>query len=98
MRPPAEAVAQMYETALPTWLIFPTYEAGAVTALSPVSKASAFITASDNSFNYKVLGETGFECHSRLIDQCDCFDLKFSDLDTALNLIERLPAGRGGIQ
>ncbi len=95
MRPPAGAVARMNEPALPAWLVFPTYEANAVTALSPVSKASAFITASENSFNYKVLGESGFECHARLIDQCDCFDLKFSDLNAALDLIEELPAARG---
>jgi len=98
MRAPGDAVARAGESALPAWLVFPTYGAGAATALSPVTKALAFIAASDNSFNYKILGETGFECVSRLIDQCECFDLRFSDLNGVVDALDGLGAGRSSVQ
>jgi hypothetical protein len=38
----------------------------------------------DNAFNYSLLGVTGFETMTGLIDNCQCYDFTYSDLEDAL--------------
>ncbi|HLI10382.1 MAG TPA: HprK-related kinase A [Alphaproteobacteria bacterium] len=94
LRPPADAVARVADPAIPAWLVFPAYAAGAGNRLVPVSKAQAFIRASENCFNYKPLGAAGFESLAALIDRCDGFELDFGDLEAALAALDGLAAAR----
>ena len=95
MLPTPDSVARAEETALPRWLIFPRYDRDAPTTLAPVPKARAFIQAADNSFNYSVLGRPAFETLVRVIDRCDCFDLRFGDLPSAIRETTSLAAAEG---
>jgi HprK-related kinase A len=90
LRPPTDAVTRMNEAALPAWIVFPTYEAGAALRLEPLEKATAFIRTSDDSFNYKLLGEAGFTALADLIDGCECFELTHSSLDAAIGAINAM--------
>jgi HprK-related kinase A len=92
MQPPAESVRRSHETARPAWLVFPSYRAGAKADLTSVSKAQGLLRAAKNSFNYSVLGRTGFEALAKLIDGCGCYEFIYSDLAEAVEQIERLPA------
>ncbi len=97
MRPPADSVRRMDEPALPAWVIFPRYEAGAATRLAPVTRARAFFLIADHSFNYYVHGELGFDLIGRMMDRCDCYDFVYSSLDEAIAVFDDLPipvAGR----
>ncbi|MFQ5958847.1 MAG: HprK-related kinase A [Alphaproteobacteria bacterium] len=88
MKPPVDSVRRAGEPAMPAWIVFPAYDAEAETRLEPLAKARAFFRVADNAFNYHVLGRTGFEAVSRLIDGCVCYELPYSSLEDALALLD----------
>jgi len=90
LAPPAEAVARMHEPGQPRWIVFPRYEAGAEPLLSPRSKVATFTHFAENAFNYSILGELGFDTVARLVDQCACYDFRYSRLEDALEVFEWL--------
>jgi HprK-related kinase A len=95
MRPPVEAVRRENETALPGWIIFLTYEAGAPTRLEAVQRSRAFLRLADCSFNYSMLGELAFESMARLIDLSACYEFTYGNLAEAVERLGGLkpPAG-----
>ena len=90
MRAPTSSVVRSQEKAPPAWVVFPKYEAGAHTQLDAHPKASAFMKIADNSFNYSMLGVRGFETVAKLIDRCDCYEFKYSNLNEAVALFDTL--------
>jgi hypothetical protein len=84
MRPPTDSVARTAEPALPAWIIFPRYVAGAPAILEPTSKAQTFMRVVEQAFNYDVLGARGFEAAAGLIDRCACFEFSYGSLDDAV--------------
>jgi HprK-related kinase A len=93
LRPPSESVRRADEPATVGSIIFPRYQAGAQNRLEPLSKAAGFAKVTDNSFNYEPLGAIGFEFLSAMINNCECSDLTFSDLQAAIDLIETAVGG-----
>jgi len=94
LRPPGGSVRSASESAMVGWIVFPSYLAGAENRLEPLSKAAGFAKASDDCFNYELLGATGFEFLASVIDNCECFDLTFSNLRAAIDLIDSITAPR----
>ena len=90
MKPSADSVARVAETARPAWIVFPKYEAGASTQLDPMSKAAGFMQVADNAFNYSRLGLQGFHAAGRLIDASLCYDFKYSVMDEAIAAFDAL--------
>ena len=78
----------------PGWLVFPRYIPESETRLTERIKEVAFLKAGDQSFNYSLLGLTGFEAMSRLIESSDCYNFQYSNLDEAVETFERLSEGR----
>jgi HprK-related kinase A len=92
LRPPKESVRRQYETARPAWVIFPQWKEGAATGLTPRSRAQTFMFLAQNAFNYSHLGADGFRVGTRLIDQVDCYDFRYSRLDEAVAAFDQLAA------
>jgi hypothetical protein len=92
MRPPKESVLRQHEAARPAWVIFPKWQQGVTTELTPRSHAQTFMFLAENAFNYSQLGEDGFRVGTRLIDQVDCYDFSYSRLDEAVAAFDRLAA------
>lgn len=90
MRPPRDSVRRQHETARPGWVIFPQWEAGAPTTLTPRSPAQTFLFLAQNAFNYSHLGADGFRVGSALIDQTACYDFRYSQLHEAIAAFDRL--------
>jgi HprK-related kinase A len=90
MKPPASSVARAGESALPAWIIFPTFALGEAMRLAFQSKAATFMDVAENAFNYHVHGRRGFELLAATVDRCACLSLTYSDLDAAVGLFERL--------
>lgn len=90
MKVPSEQLQRMAETARARWLIFPRYQANAQAQLRPRSKANSMLELAKNSFNYMVLGLTGFEVLSDVISDCDCYDFTYSELDDAVAIFDAL--------
>lgn len=78
------------------WIIFPKYLSGSSMALDPVPKSQAFLRLANNSFNYHLLGETSYRALIRLVTGADSYSFKYSDLDEAVDLFDRLHQGREG--
>ena len=85
-----DSIRRAQERALPRWLIFPRYEAGAKSQLTPHNKGDAFMQVAANSFNYSVLHQKGFTALADLIDRCACYDFVYSDLDDAIRVFAEL--------
>lgn len=103
MRVPAAHLAAVHQPARPRWVVYPRWEAGAAAVLGARPRASAAVDLARNAFNFGVLGAQGFHAVTRLVDACDCFDFRYSRLDDALRVFDRLastaPAAPGaGLQ
>jgi HprK-related kinase A len=88
MRPPAGSVARAGETAEPRWIVFPRFTAGALPEARPLSRADALLRLGGESFNYSVLGATGFHTLADVVDGCTCFEVRYGSLEDALAAIE----------
>lgn len=94
MRVPRASVARAQEPALPGWIVFPKWRAGATAELAPVPQARAHLRLAENAFNYSLLGPAGFTTAARLIDDTRTFDFSYGTLDDAMEVFERLLAQR----
>jgi HprK-related kinase A len=94
LKVPAEQLLRIHEKAQPRWVIFPKYVSGAEPDLRRRSKASSMLELGRNSFNYMVLGRTGFETLSAVVNASDCYDFSYSQLDDALAVFNQLVEGR----
>ena len=92
LRVSTDSLARAGDTALPAWLVFPRYEAGADLTLTPRGKARALVEIASHSFNHHVHGRAGFEALAALVDRSHCFDLRYSRLDEALAWAHSLEA------
>jgi hypothetical protein len=90
MRPPRDSVRRQHETARPGWVIFPQWDAGAPTTLTPRSQAQTFLFLAQNAFNYSHPGADGFRGGSALMDQTACYDFRYSQLHEAIAAFDRL--------
>ncbi len=71
-------------------IVFPKYEKGEKCRLEKLDKGHAFMQLAEQSFNYSLLGERGFDILSRLIESCDCYSLSYGTLDESIAQIERV--------
>lgn len=90
VRPPTDSVHRAAQTALPGWVVFPKFTAGAKADLQPLPKGRCFMQLAENSFNHHVLGRKGFTALADLVERSDCHEFRFSDLDEALHVLAQL--------
>jgi HprK-related kinase A len=90
VKPGADSVARAEETARAAWIVFPKYEAGAAPVLAPIAPARSFMQVAQNAFNYSLLAYPGFETLGGLIEGSDSYHFRYSALDDALAVFERL--------
>jgi hypothetical protein len=65
---------------------------GARAELTARSKANSMLELGRNSFNYTVLGLTGFDMLADVITASDCYDFQYSSLEEAANVFDQLAA------
>jgi len=90
LKPSLDTVLRMDESCRIGWVIFPRWQANSPARLTRRPRADTFVFAAENSFNYSVLGETGFRTLDRLIREADCYDFRYSKLEDAVLAFERL--------
>lgn len=78
------------------FMVFPRYRGGSALSLTSRTRAESFIFAAHHSFNFSTLGEAGFRAMGDYIDALSCFDLEYSDLDSAVDALEALVRGEYG--
>lgn len=94
MQVPAEQLARLHEPARIAWVVFPRYEAGAVTTLAPRSRAASVVELARNAFNYTVHGRRSFTVLADVVAQAACLDFRYSRLDEAMVRFDALAEGR----
>lgn len=87
-------IKQIDTHALPGWVIFPRYVAGASTRLTPRSRADSMLELGRNAFNYGALGLLGFQTLGQLVDRSACYDFEYSSLAEAEQAFEHLARSR----
>jgi len=90
LKAPSASIARVGDVARPAFIVFPRYEAGAPVTLTPMGRARAFMGVAENAFNYQVLGMRGFTALGQLIDATAAFEFRYSKLDDAVQLFERM--------
>jgi HprK-related kinase A len=94
LKPPADSVERAAESAAPAWVVFPRFETGTTDRLVALPRGQALLRLADSAFNYSILGARGFETAADLIDQSECFELSYGNLDASLGLLNELSASR----
>ena len=92
MKPPTESVVRVKESARPKWVILPKYLPDSEAVLEPESPAKTFLLIAEQSFNYDLHGQRGFDAVGKLLDQCHCARFTYSRLDDAVSLFSNLEA------
>jgi HprK-related kinase A len=89
-KPPVDSVRRVAEPALPGWVVFPNFQAGAASSLEPRPKAECFIELAANALNYSTLGSTGFDTLVDVVTRSQCFAFIYSDLEEGVRLFTEM--------
>lgn len=87
MSPPADSLQRQQEPAEPRWVVFPRYLKDRTPLLQPIPKSLAFTRLAHNSFNYRLLGATGYRSLTSVIRSCDCYSFEYGDLRSAAAML-----------
>jgi HprK-related kinase A len=90
MQAPAEAVARAREPAVAGLVVTPRYREGVPARLRELGKVEGFNLLTENAVNYSSMLRTGFDMLTGVVDRCGLFELTYSSLDEAIDLIGRL--------
>ncbi|MDJ0911625.1 MAG: HprK-related kinase A [Woeseiaceae bacterium] len=96
LRPPGDSVALAGEPAAARWIVFPRWEPGEPSRLTPISGAEAFMLLATNAFNYELLGEAGFDTVADVVAASRCFRFVYSDLEDAVEQLTALAREHNG--
>lgn len=94
LRPPTDSVARAGEAVRPSWIILPKYVPDAPPELLAHSRAQTFMLIAEQSFNYDIQGQRGFDAIGNLVEQAQCYQFTYSQLDDAERLFSALLEGR----
>lgn len=92
--PDAMSVAQRHTPARVGAILMPRWQAGSELVLEPLPGLDHFASLSFNSFNYPILGETGYDAAVRLARTVPAWRMTYSDLRAALRHLDGLWAER----
>ena len=90
MQAPLDSILRANEKGRAKWIILPKYASGQDAKLESFSKGRLFMEVVQQTFNYHILGATGFETLSSLVDQCECYRFSYSQLAEAIEVFESL--------
>jgi len=84
------SVERNCEPARPRLIVFPKWSANAPLRLDPVGSGQAAMRLIDQSFNYPILGQRGFDRLADLVEVAEAWELEYSSLDDAVRALECL--------
>ncbi len=93
LRPSGTSIAQADQAAAARWIVFPRWQPGETSRLTPISGAEAFMMLATNAFNYELLGEAGFDTVAEVVRTSRCFRFVYSDLDEAVECLTAMASG-----
>lgn len=92
LRVPDKSVDRAAETVRPGLIVFPKWSADADLQVIPVGQGQAAMRLIDQSFNYPLLGQLGFERLADLVQAAEAWEITYASLDEAVDALEDLVA------
>ena len=89
LAPSPESVQRRHDRARLSCIVFPLFTRGSPTRLIPLDPATVFTKLAVNSFNYEMLGPTGFDVVAAIVAHCPAVQIVFGQLDEAIACIDR---------
>jgi HprK-related kinase A len=71
-------------------VIFPRYAADAPIELRPLSRANTLVMLAEQSFNLDDFGSSALFAIANVLRSCACYQLRYGDIDAAVELISNL--------
>lgn len=91
MRPPSDSLLHSTRAARPAHIIFPRYYSdSATTELRLLNKPRTLAKIAEQCFNYHILGVDGFRTLTKLVSECQAFELRYAQLDSAIAQFDAL--------
>lgn len=94
LRPPVSSVMRIGEPVQARWIVLPKYEYESQPILAPHSRACTFMLIAEQSFNYDIQGQAGFDAVGSLVSSTQCYQFTYSSLDDAQQVFDNLLEGR----
>jgi HprK-related kinase A len=69
-------------------VVFPNYNKDKELDIYQLNKTQAFSQLAENSFNYGVIGDVGFQTLTSIIDEVDSFEIHYNDLQHVKQFLE----------
>jgi HprK-related kinase A len=92
MRVPIAHLQAVDEPARARWIVFPRFAADAALELTARARAGALVDLARNAFNFALHGGAGFDRLCDIVRACDCFDLRYGELEQAIRLFDEMAA------
>lgn len=90
---PDDSVERAAEAVRPALIVFPKWSGDAELQVNPVGPGSAAMRLIDQSFNYSILGQLGFQRLADLVQSAEAWEVNYSSLDDVVDALEELIAG-----
>jgi len=87
LRPQADAIARMDESAMPALILFPAF--GFPGDSAGVSRSELFVRLTEGSTNYIALGQRGFEAMLRIVDTIPAARFAYPDSAAGLAIVDQ---------
>jgi len=79
LKPTLESVQKIRNPVRLKKIVFPKFQSKTENyGLTPISRARAFMQVADQSFNYHILGSTGFNLLKKVLESCECFEFCYN--------------------
>jgi hypothetical protein len=72
------------------WVVFPKYEAGAETRVTPITRGEALVEWSKNTFRFNQQGRAALTLLAGLVPEVECYRMTVGDLDDAIACVTAL--------
>ncbi|MBV8124147.1 MAG: HprK-related kinase A, partial [Paucibacter sp.] len=92
LKPGSDSVARRQQPAQVRWVVLPRYQPQAAPRLSRMDRAEAVMVMAEQSFNYHIHGEQGFDALVHLCRISECFKFEYSQLDEGVKAINAMAA------
>jgi hypothetical protein len=92
LRASDDSVDRSSERARPALIVFPKWRADVDLRVNSVGAGQAAMRLIDQSFNYAILGQLGFERLADLVELAEAWEIEYSSLDDVVGALEDLMA------
>jgi HprK-related kinase A len=87
---PPDAHARCADAAMAGLVVLPVFTPDRAAEIHTLGRPELFVELSKNSFNYPVLGRSGFDTLADLVERVPAYRMRYDRLDTAANLLAEL--------